>query len=134
MTTITINGDTGDSVRFDTFYNPVSQEFKIVKTTVLHVGSYSKDIAARLTASWNAVYFEPTAFNYTRVFIEQTFVGELALLPDNDKRAWFIDRRVQDAVGMVFDPSGFPYQHAAQKAILTAWKATSTANGKGFPR
>ena len=132
MKTITIKADTRDSVRFDTFYDRVSQEFQIIKTTILRVGSYSEDVAARLTASWDDVYFEPTSFNYTRVFIEGNFVGELAFLPDKNTRAWFIDRRVQDAVDMPFDSSGFPYGHAAQKAVLEAWKAKCAANGKVF--
>ena len=123
-----------DSVRFETLYNPDTKEWELVKTSTLHVGSYTEDIAASLAAFWNDVYFEPSAFHYTRVFIKQKFVGDLALLPDSDKRAWFIDRRVQDAVGMPFDPSGFPYEHAAQKAILNAWKAKCAANGKAWPK
>ena len=125
---------TQDTIRFETFYNPDTKEWELVKNSTLHVGSYSEDAAGQLAAFWNDVYFEPSPFNYTRVFIEGKFVGDLAFVRDKDERAWFIDRRVQDAVGMPFNPGGFPYEHAAQKAILNAWKAKCAANGKGFPR
>ena len=134
MKTITIDAQTRDTVRFFTLYDPATHKWELIKASTLHVGSYDNALPAqKLAAFWNDVHFEPTPLNYTKVFIRGHFVGEIARCTSNGTAEYFIDRRVQDAVGMVPIKNGYRFGSDAERAILNAWKDKCEREGKKFP-
>ncbi len=137
MTTITleIQKKPRDTVRFLRHYNPDSHQWEFVRITEYHIGSYDDEqTPQKLSDFWNQVYFERTYYNATRVYLEGAYVADIVLVHSRTEASkWFIDRRVQNAVEMTFEPSGFLSSNAAEKLILDAWQAKGQREGKTFP-
>ena len=137
MTTITLEIQTEprNTVRFHRHYNPDSHQWELVRITEYHVGSFDNEQTTQQLADfWNQVYFEPTHYNATRVYLEGAYVADIILVRTKTEGSkWFIDRRVLEAIEMPFDPGGFLTPHAVEKAILDAWQAQCQRKGKTFP-
>ncbi len=137
MTNITleIQNEPRNAVRFHRHYNPDSHQWELVRITEYHVGSFDDEKTTQQLANfWGQVYFERTHYNATRVYIEGAYVADIVLVHTKTEGSkWFIDRRVQEAVEIPFDPGGFLTSHAVEKAILDAWQAQCQRKGKTFP-
>jgi len=137
MTTITleIQKEPRDAVRFHRHYNPDSHQWELVRITEYHVGSFDDEKTTQQLANfWGQVYFERTYYNATRVYLEGAYVADIVLVHSRTEASkWFIDRRVQNAVEMAFETSGFLSSNAAEKLILDAWQAKCQREGKTFP-
>lgn len=132
--TITIPNEPRDAVRFHRYYNPASKTWELIRITEYHVGSYhAEDVPQTLSRFWEQVYFEPTHYNATRVYIEGQYIADIFLARTEQGSQWCIDRRLQHAVDMPVNPGGFPTAHKAQSVVLDAWKEKCEREGKKFP-
>ena len=132
--TITLPTKPHDTVRFHRYYNPESKTWELIRITEYHVGSYdNEDIAESLTSFWKHVYFEPTHYNATRVYIEGQYIADIVLARSKQGSKWWIDCRLQNAIDMTVNPGGFPSAHKAERAVLDAWKEKCEREGKKFP-
>ena len=78
--TITLPTEPRDAVRFHRYYNPESKTWELIRITEYHVGSYdAEDAPQSLSRFWEQVYFEPTHYNATRVYIEGKYIADIVL-------------------------------------------------------
>ena len=132
--TITLPTEPRDAVRFHHYYNPESKTWELIRITEYHVDSYdAEDVPQALARFWEQVYFEPTHYNATRVYIEGHYVADIVRVNTDQGAKWCIDRRLQHAVEMPFTSAGFPTAHLAERAVLDAWKTKCLRAGKKFP-
>lgn len=132
--TITLPTKPHDAVRFHRYYNPESKTWELIRITEYHVGSYdAEDAPQSLSRFWGQVYFEPTHYNATRVYIERKYIADIVLARTEQGSKWCIDCRLQNAIDMPVNPGGFPTAHKAERAVLDAWKEKCLREGKKFP-